>query len=201
MDWTAVINTLIATLPAILIALGTLLVSLRTKTTVQQQNESNNRGQQLRDQEAARDETKRVEERAEQIVEGKKERTSMIGMKQVRAFALALALMTPVAGMTVLPGCASVGGVFQSDPVGATLKTMKDAYESSVRTAGRLYVEKVITEAQLRRFRDEANKFYVAYTKVVAAHEEAKLSPEDPRVKNLQLLLATVEALVASFTK
>jgi hypothetical protein len=43
MDWTAVLNTLIATLPAILIALGTLLVSLRTKANLQQSNDNNDR--------------------------------------------------------------------------------------------------------------------------------------------------------------
>jgi hypothetical protein len=32
MDWATVLNTLIATLPAILIALGTLVVALRTKS-------------------------------------------------------------------------------------------------------------------------------------------------------------------------
>jgi hypothetical protein len=37
-DWPSVVNTFIATLPAILIALGTLIVSLRTKAEVKQVN-------------------------------------------------------------------------------------------------------------------------------------------------------------------
>jgi hypothetical protein len=117
--------------------------------------------------------------------------------KTMRAVALALALSGAVVS---LPACATVSGVFESDPVGASLVTIKASYEASVRTAGRLYIQGLITEAQLRRFRDEANKFFVTYNKVVTAHAEAKLSTDDARVKNLKLSLTALEALVVSLS-
>jgi len=122
-------------------------------------------------------------------------------MRKIRAIALALVLVMPVAGMVVLPGCATVSGIFQSDPVGASLLTMKDAYEASVHTAGRLYVQKVISEAQLRAFRDKANKFYTSYNIIVALHAETKLTENDARFKNLVAAFDALQALVATFTK
>lgn len=123
-------------------------------------------------------------------------------MKTLRAVALAVALVfAPIAGGVTLSGCASVKGVFESDPVGASLKTMKDAYEASVHTAGRLYVQKIISEAQLRAFRDKANKFYATYNIVVALHAETKLTETDARFKNLVVIFDAMQALVASFTK
>lgn len=122
-------------------------------------------------------------------------------MRKIRAIALALVLAMPVAGMVVLPGCATISGVFQSDPVGASLLTMKDAYEASVHTAGRLYVQKVISEAQLRAFRDQANKFYTIYNIVVTLHAETKLTETDARFKNLVAVFNAMQALVTSFTK
>jgi hypothetical protein len=119
--------------------------------------------------------------------------------KSIRAIVLALMLAGMVSGPVAMTGCSSIGGVFETDPVGATLVTIKDAYESSVRTAGRLYVNKQISEAQLRQFRDEANKFHALYTAVVAEHEAQKLSPENAQFKALQLAIASLEALVTSF--
>lgn len=122
-------------------------------------------------------------------------------MKTLRSLVLAVALIfSIVTTSAVMQGCSTLS-IFETDPVGATLVTVKDAYESSVRTAGRLYVDKQITEVQLRRFRDEANKFHALYTSVVAAHSDRKLSQDDPRVANLKLAIAGLEALVSSFLK
>jgi hypothetical protein len=121
--------------------------------------------------------------------------------KTFRALALALVLALPVTATTTLSGCASVSGVFQRDPVGATLLTMKDVYEASVKTAGRLYVQKQITEAQLRHFRDHANKFYAAYELAVVLHEQNLLVSGDVRLADLQKLLDAVRLTVESFTK
>jgi hypothetical protein len=121
-------------------------------------------------------------------------------LKTLRAIALAVTLAVGLsAAPMVMQGCATIGGVFETDPVGASLFTMKETYEASVRTAGRLYVQKQITEKELRHFRDHAIKFHAAYELVVKAHAESKLSVEDPRVKNLKLLMASLEAVVASF--
>jgi hypothetical protein len=121
--------------------------------------------------------------------------------KTLRAIALALVLAMPVAGATQFVGCAAVGGIFESDPVGASLLTMKDGYEASVRTAGRLYVQGLITEAQLRNFVAKARQFHVSYTALVAVHEESKLTTDDVRFKSLTLAFNALQALVASFTK
>jgi hypothetical protein len=122
--------------------------------------------------------------------------------KTFRAIALAAALSMPVIGGGVaLQGCAAVGGVFKTDPVGATLLTMKDLYEASVRTAGRLYVQKQISEAQLRHFRDHANKFHAAYELAVVLHEQGVLVSGDVRLANLQKLLDQVTLTVDAFTK
>ena len=89
--------------------------------------------------------------------------------------------------------------LFQKDPVGASLLTIKEGYEASVRTAGRLYINRLIQEDELRKFRDEASKFYVAYTAVVALHEAGKLPPGDARVDQLRLGLNALETLLNAF--
>ena len=119
----------------------------------------------------------------------------------LRSIALALALSLPVAGMATLSGCAAVSGIFESDPVGASLITIKASYESTVRTAGRLYVEGVISEAELRKFRDQAVKFHKNYTALVALHAEGKLTNEsDPKLTNLIVALTALETIVADFS-
>lgn len=112
---------------------------------------------------------------------------------------LAIFLSSAPLAVLTLPGCSSISSIFQSDPTGATLLSLKDAYEASVKTAGRLYLNKQITEVQLRNFRDKANSFYAMYTSVVSAHAANKLTEEDPQVKNLKLAMAGLEALVSSF--
>lgn len=120
-------------------------------------------------------------------------------MKTIKALIVALILTM---GLSMAPalmtGCST--GIFQSDPVGASLFTIKSTYEASVKTAGRLYVQGQISEAQLRKFRDEANKFYKSYTAIVTLNEERKLSPGDARIANLQLAVDALEALVLSFS-
>jgi hypothetical protein len=114
------------------------------------------------------------------------------------SLALFLSMSPVMLTAVVLPGCGMT--IFQSDPVGASLFTIKATYESSVRTAGRLYVQGLISEAQIRKFRDEANKFYKSYTAIVTLNEERKLTDGDPRLVNLQVAVTALEALVLSFS-
>jgi len=121
--------------------------------------------------------------------------------KLFRSVVLAATLAMPVTGLVVtLPGCAAVQGIFQSDPVGASLKTLKDTYEASVKTAGRLYVAKQISETQIRRFRDEANKFYTAYTELSTIHDIAGIKEGDVRIEQLGALLDVLVNMVAVFS-
>jgi len=112
--------------------------------------------------------------------------------------AVFLSTSPAVIAPAVMSGCST--GIFASDPVGASLFTIKSAYESSVRTAGRLYTQGLITESQLRKFRDEANKFYRSYSALVTLNEERRLADGDVRLVNLQLAVDALEALLLSFT-
>lgn len=100
----------------------------------------------------------------------------------------------------VMSGCAAIQGIFQSDPVGASLKTTKDAYEASVKTAGRLYVQGQISEQQIRKFRDEANRFYRSYTELATIHEVQGVKEGDFRLEQLSTLLDILVNMVASFS-
>lgn len=119
--------------------------------------------------------------------------------KTLRAWALALAL---VVGLGVSPvamtGCSL--SIFQSDPVGASLKTTKDTYEAAVKTAGRLYVAGQITEPQIRKIRDEANKVYKAYAELATIHEVAGVKEGDVRLAQLGSLLDVLVNLLAAFS-
>ena len=89
--------------------------------------------------------------------------------------------------------------LYQKDPVGAALLTIKDGYEETVRTAGRLYINRFIDEAQLRLFRDQANKFYSAYNIAVDAYGKNQLVQGDSRLTQLQIGLDALQRLVDTF--
>lgn len=104
-----------------------------------------------------------------------------------------LNIITAIALVITLQACA----LFKSDPVGATLLTMKNSYEAAVRTAGQAYLNGAITEVQLRGFRDGANRFYQSYLAIVAAHEAGSLKEGDERLKLVQEALSALETIIA----
>jgi len=112
-------------------------------------------------------------------------------MRQKRQMAAVMALFMALAACTL----------FQKDPVGASLLTIKTGYENSVRTAGRLYINRIITGEQLKAFAAEAQKFYTAYTVVVALHEAGKLPTGDAMIDQLSKGLTALEALLEGFSK
>jgi len=89
--------------------------------------------------------------------------------------------------------------LYQKDPVGAALLTIKDGYEETVKTAGRLYINRIIDEPQLRQFRDKANQFFATYNIAVKAYGENQLIQGDKRLTQLQIGLDALQALVDTF--
>lgn len=89
--------------------------------------------------------------------------------------------------------------LFQKDPVGASLLTIKTGYEETVKTVGRLYINGEIDEQQLRLFRTEANKFYLGYNAMVAAYGTHTLIANDAKLDQLKLGLTALESLVNAF--
>ena len=115
-----------------------------------------------------------------------------VRLRKTRALRVVLTAL-----LFLLVSCA----LYQKDPIGATLLTIKDSYEATVRTAGRLYINRVIDETQLRRFRDAANKFFDAYNIAVAAHAAGNLTEGDARLDQVKLGLDALEALIQTFNK
>jgi hypothetical protein len=114
-----------------------------------------------------------------------------VRLRKSRALRVVLTAM-----LFVMVSCA----LAEKDPVGTALLTIKDGYEASVRTAGRLYINRVIDEPQLRQFRDAANKFFQAYNIAVAAHAAGTLTDTDARLDQVKIGLGALEALLQTFS-
>lgn len=123
-------------------------------------------------------------------------------MRDVKQFlrGAVLGCLLFAAPVIVVPMVVQSCALYNSDPVGTTLLTMKDSYEASIRTAGRLYAQGLITEPQLRQVRDQGNKFYAGYQAAVAANEQRKLEPSDARLVNLRASLDALEKIVVALS-
>jgi len=119
---------------------------------------------------------------------------SVYGAKRASSFAFAMAAI--ILALALSAGCT----LFQSDPVGASLYTVKTGYESSVRTAGALYLNKFIDDKQLNLFRVEATKVYNSYVAALSAHETGMNIPSE-KMDALLTAVAGLQSLAQSYSK
>jgi len=98
----------------------------------------------------------------------------------------------------LISSCSTLGlpNLFQSDPVGSTLFTMKTAYEGSVKSMGNAYIAGQVNDAQLKSFVVEAKKFYTSYNTVLELHKANKLEDPVGRIDALQKSLDQLQVMV-----
>lgn len=97
--------------------------------------------------------------------------------------------------LSVLSSCT----LFQNDPVGASLLSIKNSYEATVRTAGSAYINGSITREQLDKFVVEARKVYISYNALVTIHDIGSLTnPDDPKLISLRSSLDALERSILS---
>lgn len=113
-------------------------------------------------------------------------------------------IMTKIggAGLIVLAVLLAACTLFQKDPVGATLYSLKIVYEDQVKSAGQAYLDKQITKEQLTEFVGGAKKFYESYQLAVNLHEANQLQNPDEKIaelrKGLDALQAALQKLILS---
>lgn len=95
-----------------------------------------------------------------------------------------------------LYSCASMPGIFQSDPWGSTLYGMKATYEGMVKSLGNAYLNKQITSDQLKTHMEAAQKFYESYNMTVALYEAKNLTNPEEKIAALKSALDNLQNAV-----